>query len=68
MILLAYKALKLTIFDQYFEMIWAGNILILTLALVSVTDGSSIALDPFVYTHLFRQVPEFIKEEEGKRK
>ena len=39
-------------------MVWSGNILILTLALVSMTKGSSIALTPFVYNSLFRQIPE----------
>ena len=40
-------------------MVWAGNILILTLALVFMTDGSTgVALTPFVYNSLFRQIPE----------
>ena len=40
-------------------MVRAGNIFILILALVFVTDGSSIALSPFVYNSLFRQIPDF---------
>ena len=39
-------------------MVWSGNILILTLALVFMTDGSTVALTPFVYNSLFRQIPE----------
>lgn len=47
-------------------MVRAGNIFILILALVFVTDGSSIALSPFVYNSLFRQIPDFdtFKKEE----
>ena len=44
---------------QSFKMVWAGKILILTLALVFMTDGSTgVALTPFVYNSLFRQIPE----------
>ena len=39
-------------------MVWSGNILILTLALVFMNDGSTVALTPFVYNSLFRQIPE----------
>ena len=47
-------------------MVRAGNIFILILALVFVTDGSSISLSPFVYNSLFRQIPDFdtFKKEE----
>ena len=44
--------------NQSFKMVWSGNILILTLALVFMTDGSTVALTPFVYNSLFRQIPE----------
>ena len=40
-------------------MVRAGNFFILILALGFVTDGSSIALSPFVYNSQFRQMPDF---------
>ena len=45
--------------NQSFKMFWSSNILIMTLALVSMTDGSPIALSPFVYNSQFRQMPDF---------
>ena len=39
-------------------MFCSSNILILTLAL-TMTDGSPIALSPFVYDSQFRQMPDF---------
>ena len=52
--------------NQSFRMVRVGNILILILALVFVTDGSSIALSPFFYNSLLRQIQDFdtFKKEE----
>ena len=49
----------LVVSNQSFRMVRVGNILILIIALVFVTDGSSIALSPFVYNSLFRQIQDF---------
>ena len=47
-------------------MIWFGNIIILTLALVSTVDGRHMPLEPMAYTGLFGKMPELDYFQEDK--
>ena len=44
--------------NQSFDMIWFGNILIITLALVSKGDGRHTFSEPMAYTSLFGKMPK----------
>ena len=50
-------------------MIWFGNILILTLALVSKVDGRTMFSEPMAYTSLFGKMPklDYFQEEKGHK-
>ena len=50
-------------------MIWFGNILILTLALISKIDGRSMHSEPMAYTSLFGKMPklDYFQEEKGHK-
>ena len=52
--------------NQSFEMIWFGNILILTLALISTVDGRSMSAEPMAYTSLFGKMPDLDYNQDEK--
>ena len=64
-----YKALKTCTCNQSFEMIWFGNTIILTLALVSKVDGRTMFSEPMAYTSLFGQMPDldFFQDEKDHK-
>ena len=61
-----YKALKTCNCNQSFDMIWFGNILILTLALVSKVDGRTMFSEPMAYTSLFGKMPDLDYNQDEK--
>ena len=52
--------------NQSFDMIWFGNILILTLALVSTVDGRHMFSEPMAYTSLFGKMPKLDYNQDEK--
>ena len=52
--------------NQSFEMIWFGNILIITLVLISKVDGRHMYSEPMAYTSLFGKMPDLDYNQDEK--